>query len=94
MNGSRAILKNNALYKIAVGLVIAVSISACNTQLTEPAETLELPCRVAGYFKSQDRVGGFYRCVWNANINRWLQYPYTCPTGLEFSEPLQACVKP
>ncbi|MCF5664884.1 hypothetical protein GIV47_07890 [Pseudomonas marginalis] len=94
MNCSRVNLKNNTLYKIALGLVVAVSISACTTEPTPPVETNELPCRVAGYFKSQDRVGGFYRCVWNASTNRWIQYPYTCPTGLEFSEQLQACVKP
>ncbi|WP_442964840.1 chitin-binding domain-containing protein [Pseudomonas sp. GXZC] len=94
MNCSRVNLKNNTLYKIALGLVVAVSISACTTEPTPPVETNELPCRVAGYFKSQDRVGGYYRCVWNDRDQRWTQYPFTCASGLEFSEPLQTCVRP
>ncbi len=91
MNSSRVNLKNNTVYKIALGLILAVSLGACTT---EPPESREPPCTQAGYFKSTDRVGGYYRCVWSASSNRWLQYPYTCPNGHEFDEKLQRCVLP
>ncbi|WP_445261448.1 chitin-binding domain-containing protein [Pseudomonas sp. RA_5y_Pfl1_P24] len=91
MNGSRVTLKNNAVYKTVLGFIIAVSLGACTT---EPPESREPACTKAGYFKSTDRVGGYYRCVWSAQSNRWLQFPYTCPAGHEFSEQLQRCVRP
>ncbi|WP_373290014.1 chitin binding peritrophin-A domain-containing protein [Pseudomonas brenneri] len=91
MNCSRVNPKGHTLYKIALGLLMAISIGACTTT---PPESREPPCTRAGYFKSTDRVGGFYRCVFNSATQRWTQYPYTCPTGLEFDEKLVACVRP
>ncbi|MGK9418882.1 chitin binding peritrophin-A domain-containing protein [Pseudomonas cedrina] len=91
MNLSRVSLKKSKLFKVGLGLFVAISINACTPK---PIEPLELPCRVEGYFKSIDRVGGFYRCVWRDNIQRWIQYPFTCPTGLEFDEKVRACVRP
>ncbi|MGY2363412.1 chitin-binding domain-containing protein [Pseudomonas azotoformans] len=66
----------------------------CPTEIKEPGGVQELPCRVGGYFKSQDVVGGYYRCVWNGQTNKWTQYRACCPAGLEFSEQLQTCVRP
>lgn len=91
MNCSSVNLKNNTLYKIALGVVIAVSINACTTG---PLELREPACVREGYFKSVKPVGGFHRCVWKPDIQRYIQYPYTCPSGLEFDERAQACIKP
>ncbi len=55
MNCSRVNPKGHTLYKIALGLLMAVSIGACTTT---PPESREPPCTRAGYFKSTDRVGG------------------------------------
>lgn len=90
MNGSCVSLKHNTLCKIVLGVVIAVSMSACTT--TTPLELREPACEAEGYFKSVKPVGGFHRCVWKIDIQRYIQYPYTCPSGLEFDERAQACI--
>lgn len=91
MNCSRVNPQGHTLYKIALGLLMAVFIGGCKAPPPEPREP---PCTQAGYFKSTDRVGGFYRCVYDKEIQRWIQYPFTCPVGLEFDERVTACVRP
>ncbi|WP_430962637.1 chitin binding peritrophin-A domain-containing protein [Pseudomonas orientalis] len=89
MNLFRVNLKTN---KALLGLMIAGFLSACSTGST--LDSRDPPCTKAGYFKSTNLVGGFHRCVYNNSIQRWIQYPYNCPTGLEFDESKQACVRP
>lgn len=91
MKRFRVNLKNTTLYKIALSWVVVLAVSACTTP---PPTTYEPPCTAAGKFKSPDRVGGYYECRWSVNHQRWLQYLYTCPSGQEFHEPSQRCVRP
>lgn len=89
MNPFRVNLKSN---KALLVLMIAGFISACSTE--SPLASREPVCTKEGYFKSTNVVGGFHRCFWNSSISRWIQYPYNCPTGLEFDESVRACVRP
>ncbi|AZF31767.1 hypothetical protein C4J89_2292 [Pseudomonas sp. R4-35-07] len=92
MNLFRTSFKNNTLYKFALGAVVAMAVSACATE--PPLESREPACTRAGYFKSTNVVGGYHRCVFSQNINRWIQYPFNCPAGLEFDESVGTCVRP
>jgi hypothetical protein len=84
----RVNLKSN---KALLVLMIAGFISACSTE--PPLASREPACTKAGFFKSTNVVGGYHLCRWNASISRWIQYPYTCPSG-EFDESVGKCVQP
>lgn len=76
--------------KVALGLGIALFISACATE----SPMADPPCEQtgAGYFKSTVFVGGYYRCIYDSSIQRWKKYNYTCPSGQEFSDAVKKCV--
>lgn len=79
----------NWLYKVALGMVVALFVSACTGQSPSSGNFDE--CVREGYFKSVEIAGGYYRCVYNSSTKKYTLYRYTCPAGKEFNEATRQC---